>query len=448
MLPNETLTEVNIGIDIKDIPNVNDHDFSVTLNGFFLVRWTDTRLILHDVKFGNDGDELIPVDVSMIDKIWVPDIEILNLKEFETLAVLKKLEGLWLNRKLELVYAVACRITWICPMSFDNFPLDVQVCKFQVGSFNYDNTNIVFKDEFVADAEAIRSVLDYSILINELSEEDKHSVVLTGNFSVTGFELVLKRKMSHYIITYYFPAGMFVIVSWISFLVPPESVPGRMTILVTVFLVLVNIFNSITNNIPKAEGLTAIEGFIIVCIVFVFGALIEYAVILFQSKIKTCTPPNFRKKKNFKSVTDVKNAFQKIDVNGDGKLSKREMLAGDEFTQEEIETIFELGDVDGDGEIELGEFIGLMCPPEKGGNEAAQMKIIEQNMTAKYKRRVQRLNSWFEGIDLNVKSNESDLEKIRTARLDLFFLGLFPILFFIFNFFYWIVFLTRAQYIL
>ena len=79
---------------------------------------------------------------------------------------------------------------------------------------------------------------------------------------------------SHYIITYYFPAGMFVIVSWISFLVPPESVPGRMTILVTVFLVLVNIFNSITSNIPRADGLTAIESFIIVCIVFVFGALI------------------------------------------------------------------------------------------------------------------------------------------------------------------------------
>ena len=31
-----------------------------------------------------------------------------------------------------------------------------------------------------------------------------------------------------------------------------------MTLLVTVFLVLVNIFNTITTNIPKAEGLTAI----------------------------------------------------------------------------------------------------------------------------------------------------------------------------------------------
>ena len=47
-----------------------------------------------------------------------------------------------------------------------------------------------------------------------------------------------------------------------------------MTILVTVFLVLVNIFNSITSNIPRADGLTAIESFVIICIVFVFGALI------------------------------------------------------------------------------------------------------------------------------------------------------------------------------
>ena len=53
-------------------------------------------------------------------------MEILNLKEFKTLDVLSKLEGLWLNRNLELIYAVACRIIWICPMNFDNFPLDVQ----------------------------------------------------------------------------------------------------------------------------------------------------------------------------------------------------------------------------------------------------------------------------------------------------------------------------------
>ena len=38
-LSNQSL--LNPGIDIKDIPNVHDGDTSITLNGFFLVRWTD-----------------------------------------------------------------------------------------------------------------------------------------------------------------------------------------------------------------------------------------------------------------------------------------------------------------------------------------------------------------------------------------------------------------------
>ena len=91
-LPNKTRTEVNVGmifnnykiatdqgfldvdnvtdisgIDIKDIPNVNDRDFSVTLNGFFLVRWRDPRLIIANVVFG-ENEPLIPVDVSLVTK--------------------------------------------------------------------------------------------------------------------------------------------------------------------------------------------------------------------------------------------------------------------------------------------------------------------------------------------------------------------------------------------
>ena len=38
---------------------------------------------------------------------------------------------------------------------------------------------------------------------------------------------------------------MFVVTSWVSFLIKPEVVPGRMGLLVTLFLVLINIFNSV-----------------------------------------------------------------------------------------------------------------------------------------------------------------------------------------------------------
>ena len=43
---------------------------------------------------GEQTDSWIPVDVSFIKEFWLPDAEILNLKEFKTLDVLSKLEGL------------------------------------------------------------------------------------------------------------------------------------------------------------------------------------------------------------------------------------------------------------------------------------------------------------------------------------------------------------------
>merc|ERR1719309_266136 len=66
--------------------------------------------------------------------------------------------------------------------------------------------------------------------------------------------------------------------------------------------------------------------------------------------------------KSFKNLNDVKAAFKKIDKDGDGLLSKQEMMQGKKFDAEEVNAIFELGDVNGDGSIDMGEFISLMYP--------------------------------------------------------------------------------------
>ena len=41
----------------------------------------------------------------------------------------------------------------------------------------------------------IRSVLDYAIQIRMLPDKNKNYMALTGNYSVAGFELTLKRKV-------------------------------------------------------------------------------------------------------------------------------------------------------------------------------------------------------------------------------------------------------------
>jgi len=55
------------------------------------------------------------------------------------------------------------------------------------------------------------------------------------------FQMQIKRKTMQVLVQVYLPSFMFVIVSWISYLVKPEVVPGRMALLVTLFLVLVRI---------------------------------------------------------------------------------------------------------------------------------------------------------------------------------------------------------------
>ena len=140
----------------------------------------------------------------------------------------------------------------------------------------------------------------------------------------------MKRLTAPLILQVYLPSGLFVVVSWISFIIPPEVKPGmtdkrvifyhlhkipylqvqgvyidnfqltmvsktvkifkwfnklhlllgRLALLITLFLVLVNIFNSAKDNSPKSESLTAVETWIIICIFHVFTVLLEYAFVL------------------------------------------------------------------------------------------------------------------------------------------------------------------------
>ena len=294
-LPNKKgVNPIEVELLIQEVLRINDKDYSITFSCYYNIKWPDPRLTLKP-EFGYEiakpllekdpnfnitmnPNVAVPMNLEMIKDLWLPNVLIYNLKTFKVMDVLSKLAGLWISADYKILYSTATHITFICPMHFDKFPLDRQRCKFQIGSYSYDDSQMTFKTTAAKyDGKEYNSIaLDYAIEIKPLSQED--SILQfdgLGNFSLAGFELVLDRYVSTYIITYYLPSGLFVIVSWISFLIPMDVIPGRMALLVTLFLVLVNIFNNVTTNTPKAEGLTAIEAWMLACILFVFGALIE-----------------------------------------------------------------------------------------------------------------------------------------------------------------------------
>ena len=60
-------------------------------------------------------------------------------------------------------------------------------------------------------------LLDYDIEIHDLDQKDKiYYWEGTGsNYSLAGFELEFRRYKLQYIIQYYIPSGLFVVVSWV-----------------------------------------------------------------------------------------------------------------------------------------------------------------------------------------------------------------------------------------
>ncbi len=61
------------------------------------------------------------------------------------------------------------------------------------------------------------------------------------------------RNKLKYLFSYYLPSSLFVIVSWVSFLIPPPFVSGRMTLLITLFLVLGRLMHSVQGYGNKRE---------------------------------------------------------------------------------------------------------------------------------------------------------------------------------------------------
>ena len=80
-----------MGFDIRDILEVNDKEFSVTLSMYLEVYWED--LALTGQHFCEKEPCHVPVDTDMLSRIWLPDIYIYSLKSIKVLNVLNRFEG-------------------------------------------------------------------------------------------------------------------------------------------------------------------------------------------------------------------------------------------------------------------------------------------------------------------------------------------------------------------
>merc|ERR1739846_58660 len=77
--------------------------------------------------------------------------------------------------------------------------------------------------------------------------------------------------------------------------------------------------------------------------------------------------------KCFRSVQGVRETFKKFDADGDAQISRQEVIqgaagAGMKMSADEVDTLFILGDKNGDGEVSLSEFVDLLSTSTSSGD--------------------------------------------------------------------------------
>lgn len=105
-----------------------------------------------------------------------------------------------------------------------------------------------------------------------------------GEYSCLKVDLLFKREFSYYLIQIYIPCCMLVIVSWVSFWLDQNAIPARVSLGVTTLLTMATQTSGINASLPPVSYTKAIDVWTGVCLTFVFGALLEFALVNYASR--------------------------------------------------------------------------------------------------------------------------------------------------------------------
>jgi len=282
---------------IREISEVRDAEQVMKIPMYLAVEWKEVRLVINSNHFSWEDDSTGPKgenteEAETMKHLWKPNLEIYGLEDFTTHKVLGEMAGLRITKEKYIKYDTKVTLEISCQMDFTMYPFDSHTCTFQVGSYFYDMNSITCSSQLIdpsIESDFVERNLQHIVGWRNLSEEKTVVRLTSGSYAACGFEILLTRKHEPLVYQVYIPCVLFVTVSWISFIIDPKVVPGRMSLLVILFLVIINTFNAVKVNAPSSSSssLNAIESFIVTCIFSIFSAIIEYAVILAILTLRT-----------------------------------------------------------------------------------------------------------------------------------------------------------------
>lgn len=271
---------VNFNILVVDINSINVEDMDFRVDMFVSQSWIESRLNMPQDIF-EEGDDYVILPSEFFDNLWQPDPYFLNSKVSEIATLSHKFSLVTLYRNKTIKYSARINAIVACQMEFQLYPMDIQICPIYIESFSYNTKKLRLK--WGAGGVTVNpelKLLQYDIGKPAVLEETiDYTLEKNGNFSRLVVFFRFERQIGHHLIQTFAPSTLVVMLSWFSFWLDLDAIPGRVALLVTSMLTLVTMFTGLKSDIPPVAYIKALDVWMAGCMMFVFAALGEFVVV-------------------------------------------------------------------------------------------------------------------------------------------------------------------------
>ncbi|KAF0301780.1 Glutamate-gated chloride channel [Amphibalanus amphitrite] len=169
-------------------------------------------------------------------------------------------------------------------MDLKLYPLDKQTCSLKMASYAWKTDDLIFVWKEGDPVQIDDGLHLPRFTLEKFQTAYCNSKTNTGEYSCLTVDLLFKREFSYYLIQIYVPCCMLVIVSWVSFWLDQNAVPARVSLGVTTLLTMATQTSGINAALPPVSYTKAIDVWTGVCLMFVFGAMLEFALVNYASR--------------------------------------------------------------------------------------------------------------------------------------------------------------------
>jgi len=378
-------------------------EYSVQLT--FREQWLDERL-----KFDDIGGRLKYLTLTEANRVWMPDLFFSNEKEGHFHNIIMPNVYIRIFPYGSVLYSIRISLTLACPMNLKLYPLDRQICSLRMASYGWTTADLVFLWKEGDPVQVVKNLHLPRFTLEKFLTDYCNSKTNTGEYSCLKVDLLFKREFSYYLIQIYIPCCMLVIVSWVSFWLDQGAVPARVSLGVTTLLTMATQTSGINASLPPVSYTKAIDVWTGVCLTFVFGALLEFALV------------------NYASRSD-----RAADIHRENMKKKRR-----EVEQASIDAASDLLDTDSNATFAMILNGNLQKPLVRHpGDPMALEKLRQCEVHMQAPKRPNCCKSWLSKFPTRKCS--------RSKRIDVISRITFPLVFALFNLVYWSTYLFREE---